>query len=381
MPVLRKGTATARGSALRVVHTAASPYGSRRLVVETDGDVTAAYLKDARDSVIGATWVGNHCEAPSELDLTRLNAGLAPVLPESHVRNPEGRKPVDVESLEVVWFEEGDGVAVLEAGDLLFVIPGWSDMGRGIPGYARDATRQSPFAFPLDEEIEEFGPRIERAREYWKMYGADGSWAEFQQSVLGHLLQCLGPGGHYWHDVGRQLGAGRAGLAPTVGVTERPATGSRDFTVLSTVGMCRQRMPTVELYEDDVSPYARIELAVATTLPSRRAGSIFPWLAPYPWRSVTWFAPGDVVRWYHEASTFPLGNGEAEWEGVLLLDDPSRLEGPEGPVLTGLTVEGDPVRWLWLVPISGEELQFAKSEGSDALIRRLAKQGRSWVVS
>ncbi|TDB85696.1 suppressor of fused domain protein [Actinomadura sp. 7K534] len=381
MSVLRKGAAPSRGSKATVVHASASPYGSRRLIIETDGDVTAAYLKDARDSVVGATWVGNHRKAPAELDRSRLEAGRAPLLPESHVRQPEPRKALDAEGLEAVWFEEGDGVAVLEAGDPLFVIPGWSDMGRGIPGYARDATRQSPFAFPLDEEIEDFGPRIDRAREHWKMVRADGSWADFQQAVLGHLLQRLGPGGHYWHDVGRQLGSARTGVAPTVGVSERPARGDREFTVLSTVGMCRQRMPTVELYEDDVAPFGRIELAVASTLPSQRAGSIFPWLAQYPWRSVTWFAPGDVVKWYHEARTFPLGGDEAKWEGVLLLDDPSRLTGPEGPALTGFTLNGDPVRWLWLVPITGEEHRYAKSEGSDALIRRLAQQGRSWVVS
>lgn len=381
MSVLRRGSASSRGSAATVVHAAASPYGSRRLTIETDGDVTAAYLKDARDSVVGAAWVGNHRKAPPELDQSRLDAGRAPLLPESHVRHPAGRKALDAESLEVVWFEEGDGVAVLEAGDPLFVIPGWSDMGRGIPGYARDATRQSPFAFPLDEEIEDFGPRIDRAREHWKMCRADDAWAEFQQSVLGHLLQRLGPGGHYWHDVGRQLGSGRTGVAPTVGVSERPARGDRAFTVLSTVGMCRQRMPTVELYEDDVAPYGRIELAVASTLPSQRAGSIFPWLSQYPWRSVTWFAPGDVVKWYHEARTFPLGNDETKWEGVLLLDDPSRMAGPEAPGLTGMNINGDPVRWLWLVPITGEEHRYAKNEGSDALIRRLAQQGRSWVVS
>ncbi|MGI5203336.1 suppressor of fused domain protein [Spirillospora sp. CA-108201] len=381
MSVLRRGAASPRGSAATVVHAAASPYGSRRLTIETDGEVTAAYLKDARDSVVGAVWVANHREAPRELDRSRLDEGLAPLLPESHVRHPAGRPALNAGALEVVWFEEGDGVALLEEGDLLLVIPGWSDMGRGIPGYARDATSQSPFAFPLDEEIEEFGPRVDQAREHWKRCRAEGSWAEFQQSILGHLLQRLGPSGHYWHDVGRQLANGRPSVAPTVGVSERPARGDREFTVLSTVGMSRQRMPTVELYEDDVAPYGRIELAVASTLPSQRSGSIFPWLAQYPWRSVTWFAPGDVVKWYHEPRTFPLGNGESSWEGVLLLDDPNRLPGPGAPGMTGLTLNGDGVRWLWLVPITGEEHRYAKSEGSDALIRRLAQQGRSWVVS
>ncbi|WP_242901440.1 suppressor of fused domain protein [Actinomadura terrae] len=381
MSVSRRGAVSPGSPASTVVHAEASPYGSRRLIIETDGDVTAAYLKDARDSVVGAVWVANHRQAPAELDRSRLNSGSAPLLPMSHVSHPQGREALNAAALEVVWFEEGDGVAVLEAGDPLFVIPGWSDMGRGIPGYGRDATAQSPFVFPLEEEIEDFGPRIDRARAHWETCRAEGSWAEFQQSVLGHLLQRLGPGGHYWHDVGRQLAGGRPSVAPTVGVSERPPRGGREYTVLSTVGMSRQRMPTVELYEDDVAPYARIELAVASTLPSQRAGSIFPWLAQYPWRSVTWFAPGDVVKWYHEARTFPLGNGESAWEGVLLLEDPTRLAGPPAPALTGLTIHGDPVRWLWLVPITGEEHRFAKSDGSDALVRRLAHQGRSWVVS
>jgi Suppressor of fused protein (SUFU) len=378
MSVFRSGQAAGRSPAT-TVRTGTSPYGSRRLVIETDGTVSAAYLRNTRDAAVGAVWVANHAPAPAASDQTRLNRGQVPMLPASHVRHPKGRPPLQGDALEVVWFEEGDGVAVLEEGEPLFVIPGWSAISGGIPGYARDVKGQSPFAFPLDDE--DFGPRIDRARHHWKMCDADGSWAGFQQSVLGHLLQRLGPGGHYWHDVGRQLPGGSDRVAPVVGVTERPVSGDREFTILSTVGMSRQRMPTVELYEDDVTPYSRIEFAVATTLPSQKAGSIFPWLAQYPWRVVTWFAAGDVVKWYHDAQTFPLGTGMAPWEGVLLLDDPSRLAGPVAPGLTGLSVEGDPVRWLWLVPITGEEYRYAKNEGSDALIRRLGKQNRSWVIS
>ncbi|MFC7732630.1 suppressor of fused domain protein [Actinomadura keratinilytica] len=66
---------------------------------------------------------------------------------------------------------------------------------------------------------------------------------------------------------------------------------------------------------------------------------------------------------------------------MLLLEDPSRLAGPVPPGLTGLSIGGDHVRWLWLVPITAEEHRYAKNEGSDALVRRLAQQGRSWVVS
>jgi hypothetical protein len=38
------------------------------------------------------------------------------------------------------------------------------------------------------------------------------------------------------------------------------------------------------------------------------------------------------------------------------------------------------VQWLWLVPVTEEERQFGKQEGPDALIERLARDGRSWVV-
>lgn len=397
MPVLRRTPREAR-----VLLSDTSPYGSRVLDIEYDRVATAAYLRTSDGDTVAATWVANHREAPYHADLARLNAGRVPAMPSSRTRHPKGRPQLDPRVLEVVWFEEGDGVALLEAGQPICVIPGWSDMDSGIPGYSREAIGRSPFAFALDDEIGELGPRILQAQAFWDWRRGQGAWEAFQQSLLGHLLSRLGPGGYYWHDVGRQSNRqpGRietrpqtaivpaprsatppsptpASRAPVVGVSERPARSDRTYNVLTTVGMSCQRMPTVELYEDNVGEHARIELAVATMLPSVRAGSIFPWLAQYPWQAVTSFAPGDNVKWYHEARTFPLGPA---WEGVLLLDNPGRLEGPNAPDLTGFSFGGDPVQWLWLVPITEEERQYGKRQGPDALIERLARGGRSWVV-
>jgi suppressor of fused protein SUFU len=395
MPVLRRTPREAR-----VLLSDTSPYGSRVLDIEYDHVATAAYLRASDGETVAATWVANHEEAPYHADLARLNAGLVPAMPSGRTKHPKGRPQLDPRDLEVVWFEEGDGVALMEAGQPLCVIPGWSDMDQGVPGYSREAIGRSPFAFALDDEIDELGPRILQAQAFWEWRRGAGAWEGFQQSLLGHLLSRLGPGGYYWHDVGRQpsrsaartesgpqpvvpaprsasTAAAPTPRAPLVGVSERPARADREYNVLTTVGMSCQRMPTVELYEDDVAEHARIELAVATLLPSVRAGSIFPWLAQYPWQAVTSFAPGDNVKWYHEARTFPLGPA---WEGVLLLDNPNRLEGPGAPDLTGFSFGGDPVQWLWLVPISEEERQFGKQAGPDALIERLAREGRSWVV-
>jgi hypothetical protein len=290
-------------------------------------------------------------------------------MPAGHTKHPGGRAPLDPGRLTVLWFEEGDGAAVLEDGQLLAVIPGWSDMTRGMPGYSRDIIGQTPFGWSLDDALEGLGPRTEQASAFWKWRDTSGSWGGFQQAVLGHLLSRLGPGAQYWDAA--------AGKQPAVGISERPAAPGRPYTVLSTVGMSCQRMPVVEQVVEEADAYTRIELAMATSLASTQAARIFLWLAQYPWRAVTWFGPGHSVRWYHEPGTFPLGGGR---EAVLLLDDPVGLVGPDVPDLSGFSFGGDPVRWLWVVPITEQERLLAKEHGSASLVSELAAQRRSWIV-
>jgi hypothetical protein len=66
---------------------------------------------------------------------------------------------------------------------------------------------------------------------------------------------------------------------------------------------------------------------------------------------------------------------------VLLLDDPSGLPGPPPPDLSGLSVDGDPVRWLWIIPISERSRLLAKERGSASLVSRLAAERRGWIVN
>jgi len=347
-----------------------SPYGSRKVTVDYDGQVTAAYLHDDT-SVISATWIANHRPAPQATDQARLDAGRAPLMPAACTKHPGGRPPLQASALEALWFEEGDGVAILEHGRPLAVIAGWSDMDRGMPGYSSDVIGQTPFGWSLDDAAEGLAPRLERSRSYWLWRQSADGWSQFQAALFGHLASRLGPGGHYWD--------ASAGKQPLTGVTERPPAPQRPYTVLSTVGMSCQRMPAVEQVLDDPSEYARVELAVATTMPSARAARVFLWLATYPWHAVTWFGPGHSVRWYHEPSTFPLGGGES-YGAVLLLDSPGALAGPPPPDLSGFAFGGDPVRWLWVVPISERDRQLAKEHGSATLVERLAAQHRSWIV-
>ncbi len=344
-----------------------SPYGSRRVVVEFDGRTTSAYLHD-NDGPIAATWIANHMRAPDSVDLAALRAGVAPEMPAEHTKHPAGREPFDRDALSSVWLEEGDGAAILEHGELLAVIPGWSDLATGMPGYSRDVIGQTPFGWSLDDALEGLELRVRQSAQFWRWRASAGSWHLFQEALLGHLLTRLGPGGGYWDVSG--------GKTPTVGVTERPRLPDRPYTVLSTVGMSCQRMPVVEQTGEGAVGRARIELALATTMPSTEAARIFLWLAQFPWREVTWLGSGHSIPWYHEPATFPLGGGN---EAVLLLDDPSRLPGPEVPSIDGFRASNEPVRWLWIIPINERERRLAMQRSSASLVTQLAAQRRNWV--
>jgi Suppressor of fused protein (SUFU) len=366
-----RGSAASGGSAGRgtILLDSVSPYGSRRVTVEYDGATTSAYLHD-RSGPIAATWIANHQQAPDVVDVAGLRAGVSPEMPAEHTKHQDGRPPIEPKALSAVWLEEGDGVAILEYDEPLAVIPGWADLQRAMPGYSRDVIGQTPFAWSLDDAMEGLSQRIRQSAQFWRWRASAGSWALFQQSMLGHLLTRLGPGGGYWDVSG--------GRVPAVGVSERPPLPRRPFTVLSTVGMSGQRMPVVEQTGEGAEGRARIELALATTMPSAEAARIFLWLAQYPWREVSWLGNGHSIPWYHEPATFPLGGGN---EAVLLLDDPSRLPGPEMPRLDGFRSSNEPVRWLWIVPITERERRLARERSSASLVTHLAAQRRSWVYS
>src|SRR3984885_6416899 len=229
MPTLRRGGSPTRITASpeqpQILLDRENPYGSPRVVVACDGMATAAYLHSA-DGPIAATWIANHVAAPERADTERLNAGVAPVMPAAHTKHPDGRPMLEPGALRALWLEEGDGVVILEYGGLLAVLPGWADMGNGRPGYCRDVIGQTPFGWSLDDAMEGLAPRLERSRAYWRWRQSGNGWDQFLQALLGPLTARLGPGGQYWD--------ASAGRQPVIGVTERPSTSARPYTVLST---------------------------------------------------------------------------------------------------------------------------------------------------
>jgi len=349
-----------------------SPYQSRRVVVECDSHTTAAYLLDARERIRVPVWLANHEAAPRESASGGLHRGQAPLMPEAHTKHPQGRPRFDPATLRAVWFEEGDGVALVDEEGLLAVIPGWAEADSGLPGYAREAIGRSAYAWELDSVRDQLWPRVVHAEAYWDWRRASGAWRSVQRTVLSHLNRRVGEPGHYW-DVSD-------GHPPLLRVSERPPSHDRPFTVLSTVGMCGQRMPTLDRYMADTSNHARVELALATTLPAHHAARIFRWIGAFPWRAVTWFGTGHTIKWLDNPEDRSMRGGAG---AVLLLEDPTPLVTDPTrvpPDTSGLSFQGDPVRWLWIVPITRPEHLFAKEHDSATLVEKLAAEGRSWVL-
>ncbi|MBO0891891.1 MAG: suppressor of fused domain protein, partial [Acidothermales bacterium] len=304
-----------------------SPYGSRRVLVATNGIETWAQLFDGSGQQVTALWLAAHRGPAPDVQLS---------VPPEATRSPNGRPQLS--RVEAIWFEEGDGVALFDGDGMLAVLPGWAGPDT-LPGYAREAVSPSPSAAPLQGAFEQFAPRAERARAYWDWRNRPTSWQEFQAELQHHVASRLGPPQGVW-----PLGNG---MPPVV--AERHGSGAEHIAL--TVGMSGQRMPTVEQHMDDPGPQSRIELAVAGLGGNNADLLLLNWLARYPWRATSWLGSRHFVRWPGDG--FPVG---APFAGALLVDEPSLLAGPPAPDLSGYHVFGDAVRFLWLVPITEEEM-------------------------
>ncbi|MEO6629178.1 MAG: suppressor of fused domain protein, partial [Aquihabitans sp.] len=148
-----------------------SPYGTRRAsVLRGDGDVYL-YLEDltgAAPQTASAVWVANHAPAPADSDVepaaSAVRGGPARMMA-SGTAHPDGCPPFD--ELDVVWFEEGDAVALVDGHGVVAMIPGWAG-SNGFYGYSRYARGESPLAFALSADAMAMLERkVSESRDFW----------------------------------------------------------------------------------------------------------------------------------------------------------------------------------------------------------------------
>jgi hypothetical protein len=243
-----------------------------------------------------------------------------------------------------------------------------------MPGYAAEARGEQRFAWELGPEAREnLGQRLDDARAYWKWRASGDSWREIQGAGLAHLERLLGPHRQYW--------SADAGRFPPRAVVRCEPESLGGLSVYATVGMSAQPLPQVEMHFEEPEQHRRVELALATREPADRLAGLLSSVMQFPWEHLTWLGDGHTYTW-GTPSTRP---GDS---AVLLLKAPpaatvrtasfqSRMWAPD---LSGLADRtGEPVNYLWLVPITGAERELAAAKGSSTLVEKLAREGRGWL--
>ena len=159
-----------------------SPFDNLDAIVEQDGRVVYLYLSGSEEFGVRACWVRNLVEGPLALSQAEMLQGLPPVLPRIHCHTNQPGPVPKAEELRVVWFTEGNGLALLEGEELLAVIPPWSGID-GFHGYARDCASENEICWPMPESgaLQE---RIALAAQTWETWRTGTPFAQIQPLQL-----------------------------------------------------------------------------------------------------------------------------------------------------------------------------------------------------
>ncbi|WP_367874602.1 suppressor of fused domain protein [Luteolibacter sp. Populi] len=337
-----------------IVFEASSPHGNLEAIVEQDERVAYLYVSATENDrlPVKSCWVRNLGHAPEELDRSGMNDGIPPMLPRRNCRDPQGASPLETSQLEIVWFPEGDGVALLEKGEMLAVIPPWGIVG-DFPGYARDALGESKLCWGLQDDTL-MRKRISEAIDYWEQWDAEESpWAKCQNAFLNEYERVLGPHSRYFGIDG--------GRWPAKALIQ---TDLEDGTYLSTLGISLRPQPQIEMYCETPSEFRRFEFA-ACFAPGTNPETI-PRMAAYlsgqsslPWQRFTFLGNGHTIP----CDAFAGDSDLCRFTSVLLVDQPE-----SAPQFSFPTPGGDRISLLWVVPITEAEREIAVSKGSKELI-------------
>jgi hypothetical protein len=312
-----------------------------------------------------ACWVRNFAEAPESLDVENMQEGTPPMLPREFCAYPEGQASLEPDRLRLVWFPEGDGIALMEDDEMLAAIPGWGGMN-GFSGYARDCVGQSPLCWKLTDTTE-FDRRIKQAEDYWCAWELEeeNPWSICQSSFLAAYEKCLGEDYRYFAINGEAW--------PPRALVRYDTD---EFTYLLTVGISLRPQPLVEMYYEDPSDYRRFEFAACFSreVSDETVMDFAGYLSGqsnFPWECFTFLGHGHTLPCDSLASDPKF----ALFDSVLLTEKTTGAPQFDIP-----RIDGERVALLWAVPITEAERELAEQENSDTLASRFRDQNQLHVI-
>lgn len=344
-----------------------SPYGTRRASLYRGRGDTYLYLEDTTGpsvTSISAVWVANHLQAPSEPEPAAMTEGAPPRMTAAGTRYPEGCPEMDRPTL--IWFEEGDGVALVDRTGLVAVVPGWG--GRdGFYGYARNAVGRNSLAWELTGQAERMlSQKVADSRQFWSWRLDKRAWTEIHQTGVSHLNTRVGAAEAEWPIPALRY--------PQV-VMSQHRYGTQPIWVTATTGMSAQRQAGVEQFVDDPERAARVELAVARSTPDRVGADLIAALAALPFHRCTWLGEGHTIG--GQTGSFPTFG--ADRAAVLLTENPPPGTGVAAPKLNGLVRRNDEVVYLWALLIDDETFRLARGRDATTALAKMRETGASWV--
>ncbi|MCU1355203.1 MAG: Suppressor of fused protein [Acidimicrobiales bacterium] len=343
-----------------------SPYATRRAsLLRGEGDLYL-YLEDLTgpaNVTSSAVWVANYLPAPDGRG-EPTEPGTPPRMGAGGTRHPEGCPGLG-QGIELIWFEEGDAVAVVDGEGVLAAIPGWAGRSE-FYGYSRYARGRSPLAWELTRDANQvLETKVIESREFWKWRG-NGAWNEIRSTGLLHLESNLSPQDAAWP-------LGDAAFPELIATRHR--VGEDPVWVTVTTGLSGQRMAGVEQYVDEPDSAARIELAIARTTPDQSGAELLSSLASIPFGRCTWLGEGHTIG--GSPGGYPtFGPDKA---AILLTANPPSGSRFPTPDLRGLTRRGDPVTYLWVMVIDEETFRMARGRDASTAVDHLAATGASWI--
>ena len=345
----------------------ASPYEAVNSVVESDGRTVYLYLDrpDDKNKIWRACWVRNLRPAPAGPDKEALETGCAPLLPFDACKHPAGLPAPRAEDLALIWFPEGDSVALTEHGDVIAVIPPWAGLD-GCSGYARDCTDMSPVCWPLGAQGNNATlAQVREAQGFWREWETGDVWPHLQAAYLSAIEAGLGCA----HSADYSIDSGR--FPPKF----LARVDRDDAAVLVTGGVSVRPQPEVVKRYKDPSQVRRVEVGLALH-PSLAGGPLTELLSSIsslvgiPWAHQVWLASGHTMP----ARGVPVGPSGTRFDALLVL---SEREG--APPITFAPYRGDTITLHWLVPITEAERKLAMDTDSMTLIKRLLAANVGWV--
>ena len=340
-----------------------SPVCPLKVIIEECNDSTYMYLlhiisENEPPIFKSSCWLSNHSHAPKDIDIKAMKEGMPSMLPAEFCKHPHGISKLNPEEIEVVWFEEGDGVAVLYQGDILGIIPPWAQ--DTFPVFASGCIKESQLVLPLIKEENALYSRILKAKDFWDNFN-DEQWISFKDGCLPILESQFGSHIKYYAIDG--------GFFPPKALVKFEV---KNVTYLFTVGVSIIPQPMIEMCTDTPEIKRRIEIALAIENETfnQNAEPILNYISAQtaiPWQNLSWLGHGHTIS---AADVFSL-----EFPNVVCV---GANECAKVPCTSLPSFGDDTTNILWLVPLTTEGTLMIKEEGIDSFCEKQNKEN-FWI--